>query len=826
MKSERILDAIGIIDEKILESAERMRNGSGQNAVERRHKTAVRRRWIQIGLLVAAAGLIFAICFFAARVNRDELIPVKDPVELSGEATEVSQTESFTEEMVEDETEAVTRELIAIEEEWQLDDVGAVGFIGSRDTVLHEQFIFDIRDGVLYAKGQNGESGVDVNVCEGKLIVDGDTLFYVTWIDKQYHIMKMDVTTFQSEEILAVSPKMRKGGSWQPFSLEGKLGEYLIYRVGQCDGGINTDRLYSYHWGNRTIVELAENTDSCLIGAGEYLISFGYGLSSSMFSDVYLNVERVDGGDGMILSECSSGAVVEDGILYYLESCQTDSEVPRMEDVLVSYDLNTQKELSRIGQGTTSWKAQNNCFVSRDGMTGKEKLLLHDGTVLEYPAGFVFFRLKDRYFAATQSLIYQLNVEDGSYQKLMEINAEDSNGYGYRIFLNGENVYMDYQTLSGEPQMIVWEEELFGLDKELEADAEQNERERMIWDRQLERIRGEYDLWRVDVNGRKYAIAGAETNELYYVENEEDSSVHVISENVFDLKFFIDEKYIYYVRETENLDEIMRYDMTAGINEVLYSQPGRWQDIYLGRTRSWIELVGVTDDYLFYRYGAKDISESRESELRAVNRADGSVHVLAKNVQSTIHIGDGYVIAYEDTAEVKPVALYLCASDGSNTRQLTLECNGAVIEADEIRYLEYREEDGETYLVSYDAAADIETGRILLSKGAWCEWNGCVYEARNHKTVFTDGREISLPEDFYPVMIGDEMYVYSDDMICEIQYAQDAEGPVYGEWLRLEMPEEAEAYQYLFREQGEVVILQYLAKYGVKEAVCLRFDCG
>jgi len=73
VKSERILDAIGIIDEKILESAERMRSGSGKNAVERRHKTAVRRRWIQTGLLVAAAGLIFAICFFAARVNRDDL---------------------------------------------------------------------------------------------------------------------------------------------------------------------------------------------------------------------------------------------------------------------------------------------------------------------------------------------------------------------------------------------------------------------------------------------------------------------------------------------------------------------------------------------------------------------------------------------------------------------------------------------------------------------------------------------------------------------------------------------------------------------------------
>ena len=56
--------------------------------------------------------------------------------------------------------------------------------------------------------------------------------------------------------------------------------------------------------------------------------------------------------------------------------------------------------------------------------------------------------------------------------------------------------------------------------------------------------------------------------------------------------------------------------------------------------------------------------------------------------------------------------------------------------------------------------------------------------------------------------LANQMYLYSDQMICRIQ-GQSEQGIVYEEFMEISgVSEDAEAYQYLFWQQGDRVFLK------------------
>jgi len=778
MKSEQILDAIGMLPEDMIETAQRLRSGDSRNARERKKKTGIRKKWIQNGLItIAAAGLIVGICFFAAMINKDELLPNTDPVELSSEIEEFSEAV----ETIEDETtinEAESDET-AVER-------STVSFMNGLEMIVNEQYVFSVKDGILSAVGKENAVTISENLSSEVLVSDGNILYFTTRIEGANCIAALDMATLEHKEIYREPAKVLSNGSYASFYLCGMLDEYLIYCSGFVPEGQTkgTNSLYSLHLEDDIVVSLPQSTEK-MLGYGDYLVSMGSWCGPSV-DRLYL--EKVDGSESRILTEYTSGAIIIDGVIYYQDHPDYLKN-DKKESWLVGYDLDEQKEIGRVECTGGWWQNWNNC-LARYGGTGREtNLVLPDGTVVEYPSGFSFFRLENQYFAATQSRIYRLDPENGSYMEILTFDVESSTeSMQYKFSLLGDYVYMNY----GDGEYLVWDKAEFGLDEE--AEIVQSKEERLVKERLMD--------WKLG----KYASTVLPLKETYRLEDGtlyywiDNSHMNVISGNIEIEKLMFDEQYIYYTVLKDGESCIMRFDMETEINEVLYAQPAEPYEQYSMTYYYLMELMSVTDDYLYFRYGKNNLAQNK---LYSISRKDGSVYFLAENVQDVFIVDDSYVAVTQYTAEVRPGTLYLCASDGSETRLIAEECNGAVAGTVGLQYLDCMDES--TYLVSYDVTGGAENERILLSPGYWSAWNDCFYEADNHKVVWAD-KEIALPEGMYPVRIEDQMCVYSEDTIYQADI--QAEEIQCTEMLSMSVPDDVMAYRYLFEKKGNLMTLR------------------
>ncbi|MBQ8640364.1 MAG: hypothetical protein IJ468_14570 [Lachnospiraceae bacterium] len=802
MKPEKLMDAFGKIDDDMIESAQEMRSGNSGIRKKNQKAAAMRKKWRNGLLTMTAAGLILGFCFLVADLNQREIVSNTNPAEVSEESSE-SRTESMEEGGTEalstegsldakeaDRSEEVTEATTASVEETGEESAERTEFVSALETAVTDRYVFAVKDKALYAESRETGTVIAENLISSALVMKDGLVYYAAVSGDGYRIHELNTENLQSKERYFVPGAESGAESSEPFCLEGVQGNYLICRIGSSSNShpsLGYNRLYSIDLEDGAIAALSESVGSYFVGSDEWLVGAGDSLSVSVAP---LSAMKLDGSDSRELTNCTAGAVIEDGTLYYMDYPEY-MDGNTKSGYLICYDLERQREQTRIPI-SGYWYLRNGCFMS-SGPDQTMRLLLPDGTVCSYPENFRFVRLKNRYFATTDRMIYQLDVQNETYAELMQLDINAS-ANPYTFELCEGKVYMYYTDSELVSQTLVWEESEFGLDEVGQVEIEQTQEEKQIRNRKLAQLRGTYDLSSVEWDGLKFSV---ENGCLYRGDSE------YISGNMEFEHFILDSDSVFYCVLRENANQIIRYDIKSGENEVLYSQPAEAYVQYGITNYERMDLADVTDSYLYFRCGRQELDANT---LYSVNRETGTVHLLGENVQRNLLIGDGYVAALENRDDTCPAAIYLYSSDGSSRNMLAEYCAGAYIGDSSLEYLECKNGNpNEVYHVRYDAGNGVEVSRTLLSEGCWSEWNRCFYEADYHRMLAEDGSEVDLPDGLYPVRIGRKLYLYSGDVLYEITC--DNGEITYGSMYEMDGPENLEPWQLLFREQGELALI-------------------